>query len=109
MDDGVAVAYVGEELVAETFAFGSATDEACDVNNLDGGRHHACWTLYLDEFGKAFVGDGDDADVGLYGAEGEIGGLGFSVAQAVEECRLAHVGESYYTTLEAHFQLRVKS
>ena len=103
MYDGVAVADVGEELVAEAFAFGGAANEAGDVDNLDGGGHHARRTLNLDEFGEAFVGDGDDADVGLDGAEWEIGGLCFSVAQAVEERRLAHVGQSYYTTLEAHF------
>ena len=85
VDDGVAVANIGEELVAETLAFGGAFDETGDVDNLDGGGYDGGRAFNLDEFGEAFVGDGDDADVGFDGAEREVGGLGFSVAEAVEK------------------------
>ena len=38
VDDRVALADVGEEVVALAFALGGAGDEARDVNDVDGGR-----------------------------------------------------------------------
>jgi hypothetical protein len=85
MDYGIGGAYVAKKFVAKALAFGCSFDEACYINNLDGGRHHAGGMLYLDEFVEAFVGHGDYAHVRLYGAEWEVGGLCFGIAEAVEK------------------------
>ncbi len=39
VDDGVALADGGEELVAEAFSVGGSFDEAGDVDEFEGGRH----------------------------------------------------------------------
>ena len=38
MADGLAFTNVGKEFIAETFAFGSASDKSSDINKFDGGR-----------------------------------------------------------------------
>ena len=40
VDDGVRVADVGEELVAQSFAFRRAFDQSGDIDDFDGGRNH---------------------------------------------------------------------
>lgn len=47
--DGVALADVGEELVAEAFALAGAGDEAGDVDEFDGGRDDA---FGMNDFGE---------------------------------------------------------
>lgn len=84
MQYGVGLADVGQELIAQAFSLGSALDQAGDVDDLDRGRNHGARLAHVDEAVEALVGHGDDAYVGLDGAEGKIGALGFSVAQAVE-------------------------
>ena len=48
------------------------------------------------------VRHGDDTDVGLDGAERDVGGLRLGIRETVEECGLADVGQSYDTALERH-------
>ena len=69
VDDGVGFADVGEELVAQAFALGGTGHQAGDVDEFDDGRDDA---LRFDDFGergRARIGNLDDADVGLDGAE----------------------------------------
>ena len=75
--DGVGGADVAEELVAETFALGGAFDEAGDVDELHGGGDERFWLDEVGDFGEALVGYGDDAGVGVDGAEGIVRRLGF--------------------------------
>ena len=49
MYDGVALADVGEELVAQALALACAFHEACNIDNVAHSRHDAAW---VDEFGK---------------------------------------------------------
>jgi hypothetical protein len=70
VDDGVGLADVGQELVAQAFTLGGPGDQAGDVDELDDGGLHL---LRLDDLGEgveARVGHFDDAHVGLDGAEG---------------------------------------
>ena len=79
VEDGVRLAYVGKELVAQSFPLAGSLDQSGDVDNLDGGRHDASRVDQLGELVQPFIGDGDDTDVGFNGAEGEVGSLCLSV------------------------------
>ena len=98
MNDGVGLADVAQELVAEALTLGSTLHQSGDVYNLAGGGHDASGVYYLGELCESFVRHGDHAHVRLDGAEGEIGCLSLCARQTVEQRRLAHVGKSYNTT-----------
>ena len=102
VDDGVGLADVGKELVAEAFAFAGASDEASDVDEFDDG---GLGLLGLDDFcelGEAGVRDFDDADVGLDGAEGVVGSFDAGFGQRVEEGGFADVGQADDAAFQAH-------
>ena len=91
---GIGLADVGQELVAEAFALAGALHQAGDVDNVDRGRDG---TLGLAEVRKGlqtFVRNVGGAEVGLYGAEGEIGALSFPGAYTVEEGGFTYVRQS---------------
>ena len=95
VDDGVALADVGEEVVALAFALGGAGDEAGDVDDVDRGRDDDLRAGDDLQLLHAVVGHEDHADVGLDRAERVVGRFGLTRArEGVEEGRLAHVGES---------------
>ena len=102
VDNGVGLAYVGQELVAETLPLAGTFDKAGDVDNLNGCGHHGARLAHLDEARQTVVGHGDDAHIGLDCAEREIGALGLCVRQAVEKRRLADIGQSDDTTFQGH-------
>ena len=75
VDDGVALADVGEELVAEAGAVRGALDQARDVHKLHRRGDDVRGAADGGEGLEAVVGDGDDAGVRLDGAEGVVGRL----------------------------------
>ena len=75
MEYGIGLADVGEEFVAEPFAFACPFDESGDVYYLHRGRHHAFGFAHLHKFGQAVIRDGDDTYIGFDGAEREVGAL----------------------------------
>ncbi len=94
VEDGVDFADMGEELVAEAFALGGAADDAGDIDDAEqrgdefvGGDADA-------DFFEAVVRDGDDADVGLDGGEGVIGGERTGVGERVKDGGFADVGQT---------------
>ena len=95
--DGVAVADVRQELVAEALALVRALDQACDVNELDGGRHDLRGMHHLGELVQALVGNVHDAHVGVDRGEGVVGREPALAGQRGEQGRLAHVGQTYDT------------
>ena len=101
LDDGIDFADVAEELVAQAFALGGAFDEAGDVHEFDGGGDDDGGFGDLFKDLEAGVGDSDDADVGVDGAEGVVGGLGFARAcDGVEEGGFSNVGQTDYSSFE---------
>ena len=70
--DGISLAYVGEELVSQPFALACALDKSGDVHYLDGRRDYPPRMYQLCQLGEALVGHGDDAHIGLDGAEWEV-------------------------------------
>ena len=69
VQNGVDVADVGQELVAQAFALRRAADDAGDVDQLQDGRDDLLRFDELVDRGQPLIGDGDDADVGLDRAE----------------------------------------
>ena len=107
MGDGVAFADVGEELVAEAFAFRRTAHEAGDIDEGEARRDDLFRSCDLAERFQPFVRHRDVADVRLDGAERVIrslrcGGLG----QRVEEGRFADIRQPDDTAFEAHDEFR---
>ena len=95
LDDRVHLADVGEELVAQPFAGSRPLDEAGDVDQLDGGRHEGGRSRDRRDRLQALVGNRDDADIRLDGAERIVRRLGLaSAGKGVEQRRLADVRQA---------------
>ena len=99
VNDGISFADVAQELVAQSFAFGSTFHQASDVHNLHCGRNDFSGFHQFSQFRQTFVRHSDDAHVGFDGAKREVSTLCFGIAQAIKKSRLAHVGKSYDAAL----------
>jgi hypothetical protein len=102
VDDGIGLADVAEELVAQALALAGAGHQAGDVHELHDGWYHA---FGLDDGGQllqARIWKFHHAHVGLDGAEGVVLGRDAGFGQCVEEGRLADVGQADDAALEAH-------
>ena len=99
VQDSIRLSDVGEELIPQPFALARALHQTSDVDDLDGRGDDALGLDDLGQFRQALIGDGDDPDVGLDGAEREVSGLRLRVGEAVEEGGLTDVGQAYDTTL----------
>ena len=93
-DDGVGLADVAEELVAEALALARAGDQAADVDELHGGGHHVAALAHRGEGVEAGVGDAGHADVRVRGGEGVRRGQRAATGQRVVQRRLPRVGET---------------
>ena len=97
--DGVGFADVGEELVAQAFALGSAGNEAGDVDEFDDGRLYALRFDDVDQRLHARVRYLDDADVGLDGTERVVFSGNAGAGDGIEQGGFAHVGQTDDSTL----------
>ena len=95
MDDGVGGADVAQELVAQTLALGGALHQTGDVHEFDDGGGKLLGIVHIPEPLQPLVGNGHHAHVGVYGAEGIVGGFGTGVGDCVEQGALAHVGQTH--------------
>ncbi len=102
VDDGVGLADVRQELVAQPLALRRAGDEARDVDELDGRREGLLASGEGREAVQPRVRHADDAHVGLDGAERVVGRLGARVREGVEERGLADVGQTDDADAEGH-------
>ena len=50
MYDSVGVPNIGEELIAQSFTVRGTLDDACDVDELHGGRNHLDRLVYPSEY-----------------------------------------------------------
>jgi len=100
--DGVGLADVGEELVAQAFTFRRARYQAGDVDEFHGGGDDL---FGLDDLGQgiqARVGHGHDAAVRLDGAEGEVLRRDAGFGEGVEQGGLADIGQADDAAVESH-------
>ncbi|KPW88813.1 Uncharacterized protein ALO79_06595 [Pseudomonas syringae pv. castaneae] len=102
VSDGVGLADVGEELVAQAFAFRSACHQACDVDELHGGRQDAFRVDDGCQGRQARVRHRHDAAVRFNGAEGEVLGRNTRFGQGVEQGGLADVRQADDAAIESH-------
>jgi hypothetical protein len=93
---------VAEKLVAETFPFGGTFDEAGDVDELHGGGDEGFGLNKVGDFGKTLIRHGNDAGVGVDGAEGVVGGLRLGRGEGVEDRRFSDVGEANDSAVQWH-------
>jgi hypothetical protein len=93
--DGVGLADVAQERIAAALTLRRALHEPGDVDELHRRLYRPLRLHHFGECIEPFVGHGDHADVGVDGAEGVVGGLGFRGRQGVEEGGFADVGETY--------------
>ena len=91
-----------EELVAEAFALAGAFDDAGDVDELHGGGDDGVGLDHGDDAVHAVVGDGDDAHVGVDGAEGVVRRRGLGGGEGVEDGGFSHVGEADNSAVQRH-------
>ena len=103
MGDGIDLADVGEELVAEALALRSAAHEAGDVDEGQARRNDLLRAGDLRQHVKARIGHAHVADIGLDGAERIVRRLRRRrLRQRIEERGLADIGKSDDATLETH-------
>jgi len=100
--DGVDLTDVGQKLVAQPLALRSTGHQTGDVDELHGGRYHL---LRLDDLGQRKqprIRHRHDADIGLDGAEGEVGRGNASLGQGIEKSRFSDVWKADDTAFDAH-------
>src|SRR5690606_12350609 len=107
--DGVGLADVGEELVAQTFTLGGSRHQAGDIDKLHGGGEDALRLHDLRQHVQAGVGHGHQAGVRLDGAEGEVLGCDASLGQRIEKCGLADVGKTDNAAFDTHDEIPGKN
>ncbi len=95
LDDGVDLAHVREELVAQALALTGALDEAGDVDELDRRRDDDVGAGNLPQHFEPRVRHRHHADVRVDGAERIVGRFRLAAAgDGVEQRRFADVGET---------------
>ncbi len=103
MGDGVCLANVRQELVAEPLPFRSTGHQPGDVHEFHGGGDNLLRLGNGGQLGQPRIRHLDDADIGVDRAERIILRGDFRTGQRVEQGRLAHVGQPHDAALKAHF------
>jgi hypothetical protein len=99
--DGVGLADVGEELVAQSLPLGGALHQPGDIDELHHRRHHLLRLGDLGDHLEPQVGHFHDADVGLDGAEGIVLRRDARLGEGIEQGGLADVRQAHDAAL--HF------
>ena len=110
LHDGIDLADVAQELVAQAFTGAGSLYQSSDVHEFDGrGDHDAGLGDFL-QHPQTFIRHGDDAHVGIDGAERVVRRLRLSGAgDCVEEGGLAHIGQTDDTGLKHNEERRKAS
>ena len=85
VNDGVALANVGEELISQAFALAGTLHKSGYIYDVADCRHNATWVHEFGQFGQSFVGNRYLSQLRIDGAEGEIGSLSLCAREAIEE------------------------
>jgi hypothetical protein len=75
MNDGIALTYIAQELVAQTLTLAGTLYQSGYIHNLNGGGNYSARVNQFCQFVEALIGNGDGSYVGLYCAERKIGCL----------------------------------
>ena len=103
VEQGIDLAHVTQEAIAESFALAGAFDEAGDVHHLQHARHDLARAGEARDLVKRRVRHRRAPHVGLDGAEGIVADLGRAARdQRVEERGLAHIGQAHDAAPKPH-------
>jgi hypothetical protein len=103
MDDRIHFADVGEELIAQPFAFRRAAHQAGNVDEFELSLDHAGALRDLGDLLQARVRDGHAADIGLDRAKGVIGRLRRRrFGERIEQGGLADIRQPDDTATKTH-------
>ncbi len=103
MGNRIDLADMAEKLVAQPFPWlAPLTRPAMSTNSITVGRMRCGWTIVGQSI-EARVGDTNDTDIRLDGAEWIVGRLGPGRGDGVEDGRLANVGQADDAALNSHF------
>ena len=94
MHDGVHLADVGQELVAQTLAAARALHQTRDVHEFQRGRGVLLRMIHLRQHVQPLVRHGHHAGVRLDGAEGIVGGLRTRAGDCIKQRALADVRQT---------------
>ena len=100
--DRIALADVGQELVAKARALGGAFDNPGDINERDRRMDDLFRVKHLRELRESRIGQGDDPLVRLDRRERVIRRQHVVPRQRIEQRRLADVGQSDDSQIQAH-------
>ena len=105
--DGVDLADVGEEAVAQALALARPLDEPADVDDLHGGVDDVAALGHLGEAVETVVGHLGDADVRVLGGEGVRRGQRAAAGEGVVQRALPGIGqadetEAFHEAVEAN-------
>ena len=67
MDDGVHLADIGEELIAQSFSFGRAFDKTGDIHEFNDSRHDLCGIIHIRQYLQTGIRDRNDPHIRVYG------------------------------------------
>ncbi len=102
VDDGIGLANVRQELVAQAFALARTGHQARDIDKLDNGRHDAFGLDDGRQLRQPRIGQFDDADVRLDGAERIVFRSDARLGQRIEQGGLPHIRQPDDPALQAH-------
>ena len=94
MHDGVALADMGEELVAQALAVAGALDQARDIHKFHAGGRNLLGLVHPGQHVQTLIRHGYHAGVGFNGAERIIGGLRARIGNGVKQGAFAHIGQT---------------
>ena len=97
MHDGIRLADVGQELVAEALALAGALYKARNVHEFHDGRNGPLGLVHVRQNLQTGVRHGHDADVGVDRAERIVCGLCARLGQRIEKGALPDVGKAHDT------------
>ena len=100
--NGIGLTNIGKELIAQPFALARPSHEPCDIDKLHRGGHDPLGRNDGGELREAWVGQLDNACVGLDGAKGVILSRDPSLGKGVKEGALAYIGQANDSTLQCH-------
>ena len=97
VDDGVDFTDVGEELVPQALALGSAFYQAGDVHEFNAGVDDLLGIIHIVQDLQPFIRHLHHPDVGVNGAEGIILRLGTCLGDCIEKGALADVRQPHHS------------
>ena len=99
VDNRINLTDMGEELVAETFALGSALYKTCDINEFNDSGGELLGLMEISQPVQPLIRHGNHTHIGVNGAESIIIRRNTCVGNSIEQSGLANIGQSHDTQL----------